>query len=163
MGWMKHILDMSVQDELWLKLKCASFAEGDQRAVSYWPHLQLLQLAGEGLFWHSLCGPREAAGKSHSLSRPIWGSNSCCGWPKRFLSEHSWCILVLMVIDHLKLTGLGCVCVCCVCLCVNVGTVPTGLGRVGERKTYIRLSQEAAPTQFPCLWEDSTNRQTVTI
>ena len=62
---------MKVQGKLWLKHKRASFAEGDQRAVSYWPHLQLLQFAGEGLLWHSLCGPREAAGKSWPSSRSI--------------------------------------------------------------------------------------------
>lgn len=90
---------MNAQGELWLKLKCASFAEGDQRAVSYWPHLQLLQLAGEGLLRHSLRGPREAAGKSWFLSGHIWGSHSGCGILKRFLWGQLWCILVLMVID----------------------------------------------------------------
>lgn len=89
--WMRHILDMNVQGDLWLKYKCSFFAEGDQRAVSYWPHLQLLQLAGEGLLWHSLCGPREAAGKSWPLSGPIWEGHSDFWVLTRFFSEQLWC------------------------------------------------------------------------
>ena len=115
---------MNVQGKLWLKHKCASFAEGDQRAVSYWPHLQLLQLAGEGLLWHSFCGPREAAGKSWQLSGPIWGGVTQALGCWIGSSQSSCGALVLMVIDHMKLTSLGmCVrthtCVC-VWLCIRI-------------------------------------------
>lgn len=50
----------------------SSVTEGCKGTVFVWPHLPPPQLAGERLFWHQICGSRQAAGKSLCVLQVSW-------------------------------------------------------------------------------------------